>query len=162
FFRQWRALRDHAHAAGIRIVGDVPIFVAFDSADVWAHPELFELDDHGRSTVVAGVPPDCFSRTGELWWNPLYRWDALARSGYAWWIERLRATLSMVDVVRLDHFRGFESYWEIPAAAPTAETGRWVKGPGRPLFQALEAALGGLPMIAEDLGEVTPEVFALR
>ena len=162
FFRQWQAVRVHAHAAGIRIVGDVPIFVAHDSADVWAHPELFELDAHGRPTAVAGVPPDYFSPTGQLWGNPLYRWEVHARSGYAWWIDRLRATLAMVDIVRLDHFRGFETHWRIPADAPTAETGRWVPGPGRALFDALRTALGELPLIAEDLGEVTPEVYELR
>jgi 4-alpha-glucanotransferase len=162
FFRQWRRLREHAHARSIRIVGDLPIFVAYDSADVWANPSLFQLDDRGRPTVVAGVPPDYFSATGQLWGNPLYRWDALASTEYAWWIERLRGTLEIVDVVRLDHFRGFEAYWEIPASAPTAESGRWVKGPGRALFDVLGQALGELPVIAEDLGDITPEVVALK
>jgi len=162
FFRQWNALREHARAADVRIIGDIPIFVAYDSADVWARRELFMLDEHGRSTMVAGVPPDYFAPTGQLWGNPLYRWDAIAADGYAWWIERFRATLGLVDIVRLDHFRGFEAYWEIPATALTAETGRWVKGPGRRLFDAVRGALGDLPILAEDLGNITPAVIALR
>ena len=162
FFRQWGELRRHCHARHIRIMGDVPIFVAHDSADVWAHPELFQLDDGGRPTVVAGVPPDYFSATGQLWGNPLYRWDEMTRTGYRWWIDRFRATLSLVDLVRLDHFRGFEAYWEIPASAPTAATGQWVKGPGAALFDALRAALGPLPIVAENLGVITPEVESLR
>jgi len=162
FSHQWAELRRHCHARHIRMMGDVPIFVAHDSADVWAHPELFQLDETGRPTVVAGVPPDYFSATGQLWGNPLYRWDELARTGYAWWIERLRSTLSVVDLIRLDHFRGFEAYWEIPASAPTAATGQWVKGPGAALFDALHSALGALPIVAENLGVITPEVEALR
>ncbi len=162
FFRQWHVVREHARAANVKIIGDIPIFVAYDSADVWARRELFLLDEHGRSTAVAGVPPDYFAPTGQLWGNPLYRWDAIAADGYAWWIERLRATLELVDIVRLDHFRGFDAYWEIPATALTAETGTWVKGPGRKLFDALRAALGDLPILAEDLGNITPEVIALR
>ncbi len=162
FFRQWQALKDYAQQAGIKILGDIPIFVAYDSADVWAQPELFCLDEQGRCAVVAGVPPDYFSRTGQLWGNPLYRWEALQQTGYAWWIERFRAALSVVDIVRLDHFRGFEAYWEIPSGRPTAEIGQWVKGPGADFFTALRASLGGLPIIAEDLGVVTPEMIALR
>jgi len=162
FFRQWAALKEYANARGIRIVGDVPIFVAHDSADVWAHPDQFYLDEHGQPTVVAGVPPDFFSETGQLWGNPLYRWDVMAGEGYAWWIARLRATLALVDIVRLDHFRGFEGYWEVPAGEPTAVKGRWVKGPGADLFRAIERALGPVPIIAEDLGVITPEVEALR
>jgi 4-alpha-glucanotransferase len=162
FFHQWAELRRHCHARHLRIMGDVPIFVAHDSADVWAHPELFHLDEAGRPTVVAGVPPDYFSSTGQLWGNPLYRWDELARTRYAWWIERMRSTLSVVDLIRLDHFRGFEAYWEIPASAPTAATGQWVKGPGAALFDALHSALGTLPIVAENLGVITPEVEALR
>jgi 4-alpha-glucanotransferase len=162
FHRQWSALRERAHDAGVRLIGDLPIFVALDSADVWARRDLFELDDAGQPTVVAGVPPDYFSPTGQRWGNPLYRWSEHARTGYAWWIERLRALFAQVDFVRVDHFRGFESYWEIPADAPTAETGRWVKGPGRALFDAVRGALGDLPILAEDLGEMTPEVYALR
>jgi len=162
FFRQWLAVKAHANSAGIKIVGDIPIFVAYDSAEVWAHPELFYLDEHGQSTVVAGVPPDYFSATGQLWGNPLYRWQALKESGYAWWLERFKATLTFVDIVRLDHFRGFEAYWEIPAGMPTAEVGQWVKGPGADFFVSLKEALGDLPIIAEDLGVVTPEMEALR
>ncbi|HEX6370315.1 MAG TPA: 4-alpha-glucanotransferase [Longimicrobium sp.] len=162
FDLQWSAVRRHAHAHGVRIVGDVPIFVAYDSADVWAHPEMFELDEELRPTVVSGVPPDYFSSTGQRWGNPLYRWDVLEKAGYRWWIQRFRRTLQMVDVVRIDHFRGFESYWEVPAAEDTAMHGRWMPGPGRALFDAVRRELGGLPVIAEDLGIITDEVEALR
>jgi 4-alpha-glucanotransferase len=162
FFRQLAALREHAKQRGIRLIGDVPIFVSIDSADVWANPELFQLDARRQPTVVAGVPPDYFSATGQLWGNPHYDWAVLKRTGYAWWVARLRATLDQVDLVRLDHFRGFEASWEIPAGQPTAEVGRWVKGPGADLLTALRNALGGLPLIAEDLGVITPEVEALR
>jgi 4-alpha-glucanotransferase len=162
FFRQWHALREHAGARGVRIVGDAPIFVAHDSTDLWAHPELFRLDARGLPEVVAGVPPDYFSATGQLWGNPLYDWEALARSGHRWWIDRLRSARRLVDVLRLDHFIGFERYWEVPAGSPTARTGRWVPGPGAALFDAMAAELGELPIIAEDLGLVTPEVEALR
>jgi len=162
FFHQWLALKRYANARGVRILGDIPIFVAHDSADVWANPELFWLDDDGRCAVVAGVPPDYFSNTGQRWGNPLYRWDEMARQGYAWWIDRFRLALTQADLVRIDHFRGFEAYWEIPAAAETAVDGRWVKGPGEPFFVALREALGSLPIIAEDLGLITPAVRALR
>jgi len=162
FFRQWEALRQYAHTHGIVIVGDMPIFVAYDSADVWAHPELFHVDENGRMTVVAGVPPDYFSTTGQLWGNPLYRWEACRREQFHWWIERFRHALAMVDMVRIDHFRGFESCWSVPAGSPTAEHGEWVKTPGDELFAALRAALGTMPVIAEDLGVITPEVEALR
>jgi 4-alpha-glucanotransferase len=162
FFDQWQAVRTHAHRHGIRILGDVPIFVSFDSADVWAHPEMFHLDTEGRPTVVSGVPPDYFSATGQRWGNPLYRWDVLEASGFSWWVERLRATLRLVDLVRLDHFRGFEASWEIPATEETAIRGHWVKGPGARFFEAIRNALGGLPMVAENLGVITPEVEALR
>jgi len=162
FARQWAALAEMAHTKGIRLVGDIPIFVAHDSADVWSHPELFHLDEAGRPTAVAGVPPDYFSPTGQRWGNPLYRWDVMRADGYAWWIRRLRAVFSHVDSVRLDHFRGFEAYWEVPAAAPTAETGRWAPGPGRRFLKAVQAALGDLPIIAEDLGVITPGVVKLR
>ena len=162
FFRQWAAVKRYANERGIRVIGDVPIFVAYDSADVWAHPELFHLDEAGQPTVVAGVPPDYFSPTGQLWGNPLYRWDVMAEDGYAWWIARLRATLRLVDIVRLDHFRGFVAYWEVPAGAKTAERGRWVKGPGAAFFHAVREALGDVSIIAEDLGVITPEVEALR
>jgi 4-alpha-glucanotransferase len=162
FFSQWRELRAEAAARGIDIMGDIPIFVSHDSADVWAHPELFHLTEDGEPELQAGVPPDYFSATGQLWGNPLYRWDELAKTGYAWWIDRLRAVLSLVDVVRLDHFRGFEAYWEVPVGESTAVNGRWVKGPGKELFEALEAALGSLPIVVENLGLITPEVEALR
>ncbi len=163
FFRQWNALHAYALDKGIRIIGDIPIFVASDSSDVWSHPDLFFLDEELKPTVVAGVPPDYFSPTGQLWGNPLYRWEIHKKSGYRWWIERLRTTLKSVDIVRIDHFRGFAGYWEVPAGNPTAETGCWVPGPGMDLFNAFRANLGNdLPIIAEDLGLITPDVVALR
>lgn len=162
FFRQWNTLREHAHSQGIQIIGDIPIFVAHDSADVWSHPDLFYLDDQGNPTVIAGVPPDYFSPTGQLWGNPLYRWDVHADQEYSWWIERFRSVLEMVDVVRLDHFRGFAGYYEVPGGARTAEHGRWVTGPGKQFFEAIRKALGELPIIAEDLGVITPDVIELR
>lgn len=162
FFRQWNQLKAYVHSKGIQIVGDIPIFVAMDSADAWSHPDLFFLSKSGNPTVVAGVPPDYFSPTGQLWGNPLYRWAQHKKTGYAWWLERIRATLTMVDIVRIDHFRGFAGYWEIPGKAKTAIDGRWVKGPGAALFKAIRAALGDLPIIAEDLGEITPDVIELR
>ena len=162
FFEQWRALRRYCGQRGIRIVGDVAIFVNYDSADVWRNPDLFYLDENLQPTVVAGVPPDAFSDTGQRWGNPLYRWDALKASGYEWWVRRMSWALETCDIVRLDHFRGFESYWEIPASEPTAVNGRWVKGPADDLFEALRARLGDLPFIAEDLGLITEEVNALR
>ena len=162
FFRQWARLRAHARARRVRIVGDTPIFVAHHSADVWCRPELFELDADGRPTVVAGVPPDRFSPDGQRWGNPLYRWAEHARDGHAWWIQRLRRTFELVDIVRIDHFRGFSAHWEIPAGQATAARGRWVEGPGAALFEAVNQALGPLPIIAEDLGVITPDVDALR
>ncbi|MEA3439629.1 MAG: 4-alpha-glucanotransferase [Chloroflexota bacterium] len=162
FFRQWAALRTYAHDRGIRIIGDIPIFVAHDSADVWAHPEYFYLDGTGKPTVVAGVPPDYFSPTGQLWGNPLYRWEVHKDSGYQWWIARLRAVLDMVDIVRLDHFRGFAAYWEVAGDARTAETGCWVPAPGMDFFTVVQRALGDLPIIAEDLGVITPDVEQMR
>ena len=164
FFEQWRRVRETCRARSIDIMGDLPIFVAHDSADVWARPELFRLDPDGRPTVVAGVPPDYFSATGQLWGNPHYRWDALERTGYAWWVERFRAVLELVDRVRIDHFRGFEASWEVPRDATTAVHGVWVKGPGAALFDAVRTQLnaGDLPFVAENLGVITPEVEALR
>lgn len=162
FFRQWKTVRDAAHERGIRILGDVPIYVASDSADVWANSELFHLDDDGRPTVVAGVPPDYFSATGQRWGNPIYRWDLMAQSDYRWWVRRIRASLCIADIVRLDHFRGFAAYWEIPAHEETAVHGRWVPGPGIALFDAIRKELGELPLIAEDLGFITQEVHDLR
>jgi len=156
FRRQWCSLKAYCAERGIRILGDVPIYVAGDSADVWAHPELFRLD------AVSGVPPDYFSATGQLWGNPLYRWDVLAQNGYRWWVERMRAAFEMFDIVRMDHFRGFQAYWEVSAGEETAVNGRWVKGPGADLFHALERELGKLPLIAENLGVITPEVEAIR
>jgi 4-alpha-glucanotransferase len=162
FFSQWRQLREYCRSRGIRLMGDLPIYVSHDSADVWVHPQYFHLDSNGNPTVVAGVPPDYFSATGQLWGNPIYRWDILARDGYSWWLERFRAVLEMVDMIRLDHFRGFEAYWEVPASEPTAVHGRWVKGPGPALFHAARLALGELPLVAENLGVITPEVEAIR
>lgn len=162
FSRQWSELRDHAHRQGIKIIGDAPIFVSIDSADVWANPEQFQLDEERKPTVVAGVPPDYFSATGQLWGNPHYDWPRMKKTGYAWWIARMKTALSQVDLIRLDHFRGFEAYWEVPAGNETAEIGQWVKGPAEDLLGALQHALGGLPIIAEDLGLITPEVEQLR
>ena len=162
FTRQWNAVKAHAHSRGIRLIGDVPIFVASDSADVWANSDQFALDASRRPTVVAGVPPDYFSPTGQLWGNPHYDWEAMRATKYAWWVARFRKTLEQVDLVRLDHFRGFDAYWEVAAHMPTAEVGRWVPGPGADLLLALKDALGGLPLIAEDLGVITPEVEKLR
>ena len=162
FFRQWEVIRDAAHARGIRIMGDVPIYVATDSADVWANRELFHLDEHGAPTVVAGVPPDYFSASGQRWGNPLYRWDVMREQQYRWWVERIRTNLRMADFIRLDHFRGFEAYWEIPADEPTAVHGRWMPGPGVALFDAIREELGTLPLVAEDLGFITEDVHDLR
>lgn len=162
FDDQWQRLRGYCRARNIRIVGDIPIFVAHDSADAWANPELYYLRENGMPLVVAGVPPDYFSATGQLWGNPLYRWDVHAQTGYAWWIQRMRKIFEMVDIVRIDHFRGFEAYWEIPGDAATAVNGHWVKGPEAALFVALEQALGKVPVIAEDLGIITRPVEELR
>ncbi|HYO89039.1 MAG TPA: 4-alpha-glucanotransferase [Candidatus Limnocylindrales bacterium] len=162
FFSQWSALKAYANERGILLIGDAPIFVAHDSSDVWANPGLFYLDKKGYPTVIAGVPPDYFSATGQRWGNPLYRWGEMAKDDYAWWISRLRQTLATVDMVRIDHFRGFEAYWEIPASEATAVVGQWVKGPGTDFFEAVQRQLGDLPIIAEDLGVITPGVEALR
>lgn len=162
FFRQWDALRREAQGRGITLIGDVPIFVAHDSADVWCRPDLFFLNPQGQPTVVAGVPPDYFSATGQRWGNPLYRWDVHQNEGYAWWISRLKAAFALYDVARIDHFRGFAAYWEIPAGEATAIRGKWVPGPGRDLFHAARKALGPMPIIAEDLGVITPDVEELR
>lgn len=162
FAQQWKAVREAGVSRGVGIIGDLPIFVAPDSADVWARPDLFMLDARGRSTFVAGVPPDYFATTGQLWGNPLYKWDAHAAEKFAWWIARFKAQTDRVDLVRLDHFRGFEAYWEVPAGSATAEHGRWAKGPGTAFLEALKDGLGSLPIVAEDLGEITAEVYALR
>ena len=162
FYRQWRSLHNYARNLGIRIMGDLPIYVAHDSADVWANPGLFQLDAAGDPAVMSGVPPDYFSATGQLWGNPIYRWDSMEKTGFRWWIERLRAAFAQVDLVRLDHFRGLEAYWEVPAGETTARNGRWVKGPGAALFEALGEAFGELPIVAENLGVITPEVETIR
>ncbi|MFN2122513.1 MAG: 4-alpha-glucanotransferase, partial [Candidatus Promineifilaceae bacterium] len=162
FYNQWLRLKKYANERGIKIVGDVPIFVAYDSADVWANPELYYLDKDGKPTFVAGVPPDYFSETGQRWGNPLYRLDVMRKTDYTWWASRFEMTLTQVDIIRIDHFRGFAAYWEIPADEPTAEVGRWVKGAGKEFFEIMEARLGRLPIIAEDLGVITPEVVRLR
>jgi 4-alpha-glucanotransferase len=162
FWRQWNALHDYANKRGIKIIGDISIFVAHDSAEVWAKSELFYMDKEGNPTVVAGVPPDYFSAKGQLWGNPLYRWDIHAKTTYAWWLERIRSMLKMVDIIRLDHFRGFDAYWEVPAGETTAVNGHWVPGPGSDFFEAIQKALGSLPIIAEDLGIITPSVNKLR
>lgn len=162
FFAQWNKLRAYANSKDVKIVGDAPIFIAYQSAEVWARQDLFDLTADGRPRVVAGVPPDYFSATGQRWGNPMYLWSAHAAENYAWWVERVRRTFELVDIVRIDHFRGFASYWEVPASEPTAVKGQWLPGPGAPLFQAIHKALGPLAIIAEDLGEVTPDVEALR
>lgn len=162
FHRQWSELRRYANDRGIAVIGDIPIFVAYDSADVWSRRELFLLDSTGNPTFVAGVPPDYFSATGQLWGNPLYDWDVLDKTGYQWWIERFRTNFELFDVVRVDHFRGFEAAWHVSAHSETARKGAWIKGPGERFFDAIRSALGALPIIAEDLGVITPEVLALR
>lgn len=162
FSRQWQRVKRYANERGILIIGDAPIFVAHDSADVWCNQHIFNLDITGNPAVVAGVPPDYFSNTGQRWGNPLYRWDILAADGYGWWIARVRSDLALYDILRIDHFRGFEAFWEISAGEKTAVRGSWEKGPGYPLFEALQRSLGNLPLIAEDLGVITPEVERLR
>lgn len=162
FFSQWQQLRDYAHQREVKLFGDMPIFVAHGSADVWAHQDLFWLDATGHPTVVAGVPPDYFSKTGQLWGNPLYNWERLADTNYHWWTRRFEAAFELYDLLRIDHFRGFEAYWSVPAGAKTAISGRWIPGPGAAPFEAAERALGKLPIVAEDLGMITEEVHALR
>ncbi len=161
-FRQADRIKEHAHRRGVRLIGDLPFFVSPDSSDVWADPDLFLLDERHRPRFVAGVPPDYFSSLGQLWGNPVYDWEALRRTGYRWCIDRLRALLAHVDVIRLDHFRGFAAAWYVPAGAPTAQSGQWVPGPGAEFFRAVQSEVGGLPFIAEDLGLITPDVRALR
>lgn len=162
FYKQWQSLKSYCNQKRIRIIGDMPIYVAHDSTEVWVNQELFHLDDKGNPLVVAGVPPDYYSATGQRWGNPIYRWDVMAQNGYRWWIDRFRVNFELVDIVRIDHFRGFEAYWEIPGAEPTAVNGKWVKGPGAALFTAVKAALGDIQVIVEDLGVITAEVHALR
>ena len=162
FFEQWRSMHRYCAANGVKLIGDVAIFVNLDSADVWTHPDIFQLDENRNPINVSGVPPDFFSATGQRWGNPLYRWDVLRERGYDWWIQRMKWALATCDIIRLDHFRGFEAYWEIPSQEETAVRGRWIKGPEHDLFHALAQALGGVPFIAEDLGIITPEVEHLR
>ena len=162
FFKQWNELKKYCNQRGIKIIGDIPIFVAHDSADVWAHRDQFKLNGDGSPIVVAGVPPDYFSETGQYWGNPIFNWEVMLADGFKWWIERVRAALQMADIVRVDHFRGFAACWEIPGSDKTAAHGRWVDAPGRELFSAIRDALGKLPIIAEDLGVITPEVEQLR
>jgi 4-alpha-glucanotransferase len=162
FFKQWFELKKYCNDRDIKLIGDLPIFVAHDSADVWTDPEEFKLDANGQPIVVAGVPPDYFSKTGQLWGNPLYNWERMLAEGFSWWTKRVRATLRTVDIVRIDHFRGFSACWEIPGGDKTAERGQWVKAPGRQLFLAIRQVLGELPIIAEDLGVITPDVEELR
>jgi 4-alpha-glucanotransferase len=162
FHQQWQSVKSYAKGKGIRIIGDIPIFVAYDSADVWVNKDLFYLDDEGLPEVVAGVPPDYFSETGQLWGNPLYNWDVHKENGYKWWLKRIQAVLSQVDIVRLDHFRGFEAYWSVPFGNETAVDGQWVKGPGDDFFKAVKEGLGDLPIIAEDLGVITDGVIKMR
>lgn len=162
FFKQWHKLKDYAHSKNIKIIGDLPIFIAYDSVDLWANQNLFSVDKNGNLISVAGVPPDYFSATGQLWGNPLYKWDEMGKDEYKWWRMRIENLLELVDIIRIDHFRGFDAYWEIPAGSPTAETGRWVKGPGHKFFNAVKKHLGDLPIIAEDLGVITKSVEKLR
>jgi len=162
FYYQWETLRDYARRNGIRLFGDMPICIALDSADAWANRDILQMDDNGRTAHVAGVPPDYFSENGQLWGNPLYAWENHEKSGYSWWIDRLRASADLVDLVRIDHFRGFEAYWSVPADSETAKVGAWEPGPGDAIFDAMRDALGELPIVAEDLGVITPEVEALR
>ncbi|WP_082989777.1 4-alpha-glucanotransferase [Woeseia oceani] len=162
FNRQWQLLRQYAHDAGVTLFGDMPIYIALDSADAWSRPEMLRLDANGRPLAVAGVPPDYFSADGQLWGNPLYDWQRHAKSNYGWWINRIRSTLEQADIIRIDHFRGFESYWAVAADALTARLGQWETGPGDALFEAVKKELGELPIVAEDLGIITPEVEALR
>ncbi|MEN9444224.1 MAG: hypothetical protein RIS47_1114 [Bacteroidota bacterium] len=162
FFRQWSALKAYSNAHGVQIIGDLPIYVSGDSADAWANPQLFEFDEDLRPTLVAGVPPDAFSETGQLWGNPIYDWEFMQETQFDWWVKRMKANLSIYDYVRVDHFRGFEGYWVVPATEDTAVNGSWVKAPGMQLFKRLQEVLGDLPIIAEDLGVITPEVEELR
>ncbi len=162
FDEQMAALRAYANERGVKLMGDMPIFVAHDSADVWARPDLYQMNSRHELTAVAGVPPDNYTPDGQRWGNPLYRWDRMAAEGYAWWVQRVQRAFAHADILRIDHFRGFAGYWKVPASCPTARDGRWVKGPGKPLFHAIEKALGQLPIVAEDLGTITPDVIDLR
>ncbi len=162
FFKQWKEIKHYANNKGIKIIGDVPIYIAYDSADLWANRNLFTVDDNGKLEFVAGVPPDYFSKTGQLWGNPLYKWDVLEKNNFDWWVKRISKMLELVDIIRIDHFRGFEAYYKIPGDAPTAEHGEWVKAPGEKLFMTIIKKLGDVPILAEDLGIITKEVNELR
>ena len=162
FFKQWKEVKKYANGKGIKIIGDMPIFIAYDSVDLWAHKNIFSVDEKGKLQFVAGVPPDYFSATGQLWGNPLYKWKKMEDDDFLWWRQRLKKILELVDIIRIDHFRGFDAYWEIPGDAPTAENGRWVKAPGEKFFNTVKKHLGELPIIAEDLGVITKSVEALR
>ncbi len=162
FFHQWKNLKEYANKKGIKIIGDIPIFVAYDSSDLWSNKEIFTVDKEGKLTFVAGVPPDYFSATGQLWGNPLYKWNEMQKDDFLWWRKRISNLLGMVDIIRIDHFRGFDAYWEIPAGSPTAQTGKWKKAPGEKFFSTIKKYLGELPIIAEDLGVITKSVNALR
>jgi 4-alpha-glucanotransferase len=162
FFTQWTGLKNYANDQGIKIIGDIPIFISFDSSDAWSNPELFYFDEDFKPTVVAGVPPDYFSATGQLWGNPLYRWEVHKQDRYKWWLKRINSTLKLFDFIRLDHFRGFVNYWEVPAGNETAEIGQWLPGPGADFFEVMQNELGVLPIIAEDLGEISTDVYKLR
>jgi 4-alpha-glucanotransferase len=162
FFTQWTGLKNYANDQGIKIIGDIPIFISFDSSDAWSNPELFYFDEDLKPTVVAGVPPDYFSATGQLWGNPLYRWEVHKQDRYKWWLKRINSTLKLFDFIRLDHFRGFVNYWEVPAGNETAEIGQWLPGPGADFFEVMQNELGVLPIIAEDLGEISTDVYILR
>jgi len=162
FFRQWKNLKKYANEKDIKIIGDMPIFIAYDSSDLWANKDIFTVDDEGKLQTVAGVPPDYFSKTGQLWGNPLYKWEKMEKDDFLWWRKRFSQLLDMIDIIRIDHFRGFDAYWEIPGGAPNAEKGKWIKAPGEKLFNTLEKYLGKLPIIAEDLGVITKSVEELR
>lgn len=162
FFMQWGAVKDYANSKGIKIMGDLPIFIAYDSSDLWANKDLFTVDEHGKLETVAGVPPDYFSETGQLWGNPLYKWDVMKKHHFRWWKDRFKQMYELVDIVRIDHFRGFDAFWEIPGDAPTAQTGKWVDAPGRELFKEIKKELGNVPIVAEDLGVITESVEELR
>jgi 4-alpha-glucanotransferase len=162
FDQQMQALKAHANAQGVCLMGDLPIFVAHDSADVWSRPDLYQMDEHHQLTAVSGVPPDAYTPDGQRWGNPLYRWDRMGQEGYAWWVARVKRAFAHADILRIDHFRGFAGCWEIPASCTTARDGQWVPGPGKALFRAIEKSLGRLPIVAEDLGTITPDVLDLR
>jgi 4-alpha-glucanotransferase len=162
FFKQWKALKKYANDKGIKIIGDMPIFIAYDSADLWANKAMFNVNKKGKLSFVAGVPPDYFSETGQLWGNPLYKWDVMQKDDFLWWRRRFASLLELVDIIRIDHFRGFEAFWKIPGNSKTAEKGRWIKAPGKELFTVVKKSLGNIPFLAEDLGVITPEVEALR